>query len=221
MQEKIIGKIEKLSVEHFKKPGRKLYLVPLLVSVDKREKSISKEYLAKTETYWSEIKSRVSDLQAKLGKINKIYHELVDVDGKKGLEVIKNLNKKSYQIVKTLFQEGAVLEAVEDGNLVKESMDWARCLAIYPQSERALRKIYQFYIEVTQERDTYIARRIDKTLKDNEIGILFIRENNNVKFPSNIEIFRVHPSILDDIHRYLRDLQSKIDSTSQGKTEQK
>jgi len=29
MQEKIIGKIEKLSVEHFKKPGRKLYLVPL------------------------------------------------------------------------------------------------------------------------------------------------------------------------------------------------
>jgi len=221
MQEKIIGKIEKLSVEHFKKPGRKLYLVPLLVSVDKREKSISKEYLAKTETYWSEIKSRVSDLQAKLGKINKIYHELVDVDGKKGLEVIKNLNKKSYQIVRTLFQEGAVLEAVEDGNLVKESMDWARCLAIYPQSERALRKIYQFYIEVTQERDTYIARRIDKTLKDNEIGILFIRENNNVKFPSNIEIFRVHPSVLDDIHRYLRDLQSKIDSTSQGKTEQK
>jgi len=221
MQEKIIGKIERLSVEHFKKPGRKLYLVPLLVSVDKREKSISKEYLAKTETYWSEIKSRVSDLQAKLGKINKIYHELVDASGKKGLEVIKNLNKKSYQIVKTLFQEGAVLEAVEDGNLVKESMDWARCLAIYLQSERALKKIYQFYIEVMQERDAYIAKRIDKTLKDNEIGILFIRENNNVKFPSDIEIFRIHPSVLDDIHRYLRDLQSKIDSTSQGKTEQK
>jgi hypothetical protein len=30
MQNKAIGKIEKLSVKHFKKPGKKLYLVPLL-----------------------------------------------------------------------------------------------------------------------------------------------------------------------------------------------
>ena len=61
-----------------------------------------------------------------------------------------------------------------------------------------------------QKRDAYITKRIDDTLKDNEIGILFIRENNNLKFPSDIEIFRVQPSVLDDIHRCLRDFQSKI-----------
>jgi hypothetical protein len=131
------------------------------------------------------------------------------VGGKKGLEAIKSLSKKSYQITRTLSQKGAVLEAVEDGDLARESMDWARCLAIYPQSERAIRKISQFYVEVMQKRDAYITKRIDDTLKDNEIGILFIRENNNLKFPSGIEIFRVQPSVLDDIHRYLRDLQTK------------
>jgi len=220
MQEKIIGKMKKLSVEHFRKPGRKLYLVPLLVSADKEGKGMSKEYLAKIEAYWNEVKGRVNDLQTKLGKINKIYHELVDVSGEKGFKVIKNLNKKSYQIAKALSQKGAVLEAIENGDLVKESMDWARCLAIYPQSEKALRKIYQFYIEVMQEREGHIAKKIDETLKNDEIGILFIRENNNLKFPSDIEIFRVHPSVLDDIHRYLRDFQSKIDSAPQGKTKQ-
>lgn len=209
MQKKTIGKIEKLSVEHFRKPGRKLYLVPLLISVDKKEKSMPKDYLTKTETYWREVKNRIGDLQAKLGEINRVYHELIDVDGKKGFEAIKSLNKKSYQISRTLSQKGAVLEAVEDGDLVRESMDWARCLAIYPQSERALRKISQFYVEVMQKRDAYITKRIDDTLKDNESGILFIRENNNLKFPSGIGIIRVQPSVLDDIHRCLRDFQSE------------
>lgn len=210
MQNKVIGKIERLSAAHFRKPGRKLFLVPLLFSLDKEGKNMSKDYLVKIETYWSEVKSRIDNLQDKLGKINKIYHELVDAGGKKGFEVIKSLNKKSYQITRTLSQKGAVLEAVEDGDLVKESMDWARCLAIYPQSERALRKISQFYVEVMQKRDIYIAKKIDETLKDNQIGILFIRENNNIKFPSRMEIFRVQPSVLDDIRRYLRDFQSKI-----------
>ena len=208
MKNKPIGKIEKLSVGHFRKPGKKLYLVPLLIPVDKSEKSVPEDYPTKVETYWREVKNRIGDLQAKLGGINKIYHELIDVGGKKGFEAIKSLSKKSYQITRTLSQKGAALEAVEDGDLVRESMDWARCLAIYPQSERALRKISQFYVEVMQKRDAYITKRIDDTLKDNEIGILFIRENNNLKFPSDIEIFRVQPSVLDDIHRCLRDFQS-------------
>lgn len=209
MQEKVIGKIERFSVKHFRRPGRKLHLVPLLFSTEKETKDITKEYLAKIEAYWNEVKSRVNDLQAKIGKIDRIYHELVDTGGKKGLRVIKNLNKKSYQIVRALSEKGAVLEAVEDKDLVLESIDWARCLAIYPRSGKVLGKISQFYMEVMQKRDTYTAKKIDKTLKNDEIGILFIRENNNIKFPSDIELFRVQPSVLDDIHRCLRDLQTK------------
>lgn len=209
MSKKAIGKIERLSVEHFKKPGRKLYLVPLLFSGGKSEKKVPKEYLAKVKVYWDEVEDRLDDLKAKVGKIDKIYHELVDIGGEKGLKIIKNLNKRSYQITRKFFQEGGVLEAMENGNLVKESVDWARCLAAGLQSEKALRKISQFYIETVQKREEFITREIDKTLKDNEIGIIFIREDNNIKFPSGIEIFRIYPPILDDIHRYLRDFRPK------------
>ncbi len=207
MPKKAIGKIEKFGVEHFKKPGRKLYLVPLLFSGGKSEKEVPKEYLAKVKIYWDEAENRLNDLKTKVGKINRIYHELVDTGGEKGLEVIKNLNKRSYQITRKFFQKEGVLEAMENGNLVKESIDWARCLAAGLQSEKALRKISQFYIETVQKREEFITEKIDKTLKDNEIGIIFIREDNNIKFPSDIEIFRVYPPILDDIHRYLRDFR--------------
>lgn len=205
MPKKAIGKIEKLGVEHFKKPGRKLYLVPLLFSGGKSEKEVPKEYLAKVKIYWDEVERRLDDLKVKVGKINKLYHELVGTGGEKGLKVIKNLNERSYQIARKFFQEEAVLEAVENPDLVKESIDWARCLAVGLQSGEALGKISQFYIEAVQKREEFIAKKIDKTLKDNEIGIIFIREDNNIKFPSGIEIFRVYPPILDDIHRYLRD----------------
>ncbi len=209
MAKKVIGKIEKLPVEHFKKPGRKLYLVPLLPVAEPHQKGLPKDYPAKLEAYWNEVKSRLDDLGSKVGKIAKIYHELIDEEGEKGLKKIKKLNGKSYRIAKRYVDKGAELQATEDMNLVRESMDWIRCLAVNLQSEKALSKISQFYVEAMQKRDEFIAKRINETLKEDESGIIFIRENNSVKFSSDIEIFRVHPPVLDDIRRYLRDFYSK------------
>lgn len=206
---KALGKIEKLPVEHYKKPGRKLYLVPLLPVAEPHQKGLPKDYPAKLETYWNEVNLRLDDLRSKVGKIYKIYHELIDEEGEKGLKKIKKLNGNSYRIVKRYVDRGAELQATEDINLVRESMDWTRCLAANLQSEKALSKISQFYVEAMQKRDEFIAKRINETFRENESGIIFIRENNSVKFPSDIEIFRVHPPVLDDIRRYLWDFYSK------------
>ena len=209
MVKKAIGKIEKLPVAHFRKPGRKLYLVPLLPVAEPHQKELPKDYRAKLEAYWAQVNLRLDDLGSKVGKIHKIYHELIDEGGEKGLKRIKKLNGKSYQIVKRYVEKGAELQVTEDINLVRESMDWIRCLAANLQSEKALGRISQFYVEAMQKRDEFIARRINETLKENESGIIFVRENNSVKFSSDIEIFRVHPPVLDDIRRYLRDFYSK------------
>lgn len=209
MAKKTLGKIEKLPVEHYKKPGRKLYLVPLLPVAEPRQKGLPKDYPTKLEAYWNEVDLRLDDLGSKVGKIQKIYHELIDEEGEKGLKRVKKLNGNSYHIVKRYVDKGAELQATEDINLVRESMDWTRCLAANLQSEKALSKISQFYIEAMQKRDEFIAKRINETLKENESGIIFIRENHSVKFPSDIEIFRVHPPVLDDIRRHLWDFYSK------------
>ena len=202
MGKKKLGEIGKLPIEHFKKPGRKLCLIFLLYSGEK----IGKEYLEKLEKYWNEVEARINSLQSKIGKFNKVYHELIDADGKKGMELIKKLNKKEYKIIKDSLDGDEKLQATEDKNLLEETMDWGRCLATNPQNREVLNKISEFYIQSLQRREKYIAHKIDETLKKNETGIFFTEEESNIKLSSDIEILRIRPPLLDDIHRYIHDM---------------
>ena len=65
--------------------------------------------------------------------------------------------------------------------------------------------VSEFYVEASRKRYEDIARRIAETLKPDEAGILFIRENHMVQFPKDIEVFSVAPPALDEIHRWQRD----------------
>ena len=88
---KKLGKIEKPAAEEFEK-GRKLYFVPLIYCGEEAED----EYLEKFNKDWNQL----GDLKLKLGRVNKIYRELIPVGGDDGIKSIKELNNKSYQIVK-------------------------------------------------------------------------------------------------------------------------
>ena len=200
-----LGKVEKPAAEEFKE-GRKLYFVPLIYCGQKPED----EYLEKYNKYWDQVENQVSDLELKLGKVVKIYHELIVAGGDDGVNMIKDMNEKSHQIVKNRLDKGALLEATEEGELLTEFMDWSRCLAIGLQNPSVFTKIYQFYAEAGKKRNEDIARKIDETLKADEIGILLMREGHQVQFPSDIQIFYVAPPALDEIKRWLRDRQAKL-----------
>lgn len=204
MSKKSIGKIEKPKVVGYKERGPKIYLVRLLFSLSEGEKP-SADYERKLKKYWHQVESQLDDLIRKLGRIDKIFHELVDVEGDRGMQIVKEVNPEGYKMIKRLNEQGAQLQVTEDTRLVRESIDWVRCLGLRLESTRVPLLISQFYSRVTQERDGYISQRIENTLKKNEIGILFIREQNEVLFPSHTQVFRIFPPVLDDIHRYLRD----------------
>lgn len=204
MSKKSIGKIEKPKVVGYKKRGPKIYLVPLLFSLSKGEKT-SADYERKLKKYWHQVESQLDDLIRKLGLIDKIFHELVDTEGDQGMQIVKEVNPEGYEMIKRLNEQGAQLQVTEDTRLVREGIDWIRCLSLKLESTQVPRLISQFYFRVTQERDGYISQCLENTLKKNEIGILFIREQNKVHFPSQAQVFRIFPPVLDDIHRYLRD----------------
>lgn len=202
---KVLGSVGKLSVEHFKTSKRKLYFVPLIFSREKLGGKIPEDYSRKFTAYWNDVKNRIDDLQQKIGKVNKIYHELVTLEGEKGVEGLKEVNEKSYQIVKELYQKGTKLELIEDRNLLTESEDWLRCLSTYPRTPSVFSKISEFYLKIMKKRKEHLIQRIDKTLLPNQTGILFIREENNIKLPQDIEIFKISPPVLDDIHSIIRE----------------
>ena len=97
------------------------------------------------------------------------------------------------------------MEAVEDAELVGESMDWGRHLLMGFISEKAAEVVSDFFAEASRKRYEHIAKRIDETFKDNEVAVLFIREGHRVQFPPDIEVFSVFPPVLNDIMRWLRD----------------
>jgi hypothetical protein len=199
MMSQELGKIEKPSVEEYR-ASRKLFFVPLIFM----PRDIQGELFEKVFRYWDQVESQLTNLELKLGIVKKVYHELVPVGGDEGGKIIEELNSTSYGIVKTRLDKGAELEPLEDADLLTESMDWTKCLAVGLQNPKVFERIYEFYTEANRKRNEHIAKMIDETLKEGEAGILLMREGHQVQFSADIEVFYVAPPGLDEIKRWLR-----------------
>ncbi len=211
---KELGKIKKPEADSFKQ-GRKLLLVPLIYSY----KDAPSEYIEQYELYWQQVAEHVVNLEAKIGTIKQIYHESISLGGEDGLEIMEKLNPKSCQIAKQKCQEGAKLEVIEDKELAEETIDWERCLFIGFLSDKVARKVSEFYIEASRKRYEHISKKIDETLKADEIAMLFIREGHLIQFPQDIEVFSVAPPALDEIRRWLRDRTSIKESEGDNQSQ--
>lgn len=200
-----LGKIEKPAVEEFKK-GRKLFFVPMILA----DKDLPLEFLVKVDHYWDEAESQVSSLESKLGKVSHIYHELVAGEAEEGLKLLKDLNLGSFEIVRSRVEKGVKLESIEDKDILTELTDWSRCLSSGLQNQKVFSKIYTFYGEANKKRNEYVAKKLNETLKEDEIGILIMAEGHSIQFPEDINVFYVAPPSLDSIKRWLRDYEAKL-----------
>jgi hypothetical protein len=97
------------------------------------------------------------------------------------------------------------LEAVEERELLEQVTDWQRCLMLGFMSDKVASRVSELYVEAARKRNESIAKKISETLKNDEAGLLFIREEHSVQFPSDVEVFSIFPPALDEIHRWLRD----------------
>jgi len=211
-----LGKVEKPEAKQFNEK-RKLYLVPLLFSWD----DAPAEYVEKFNLYWQQVSEHVTNLESKMGAVNRVYHESISTAGGEGLKALEKLNPSTYRIVSDKCQKSAQLEAVEDKELADESLDWERHLFMGFTSPKVARVVADFFMESLKKRYEHIAGKINDTLKDNEAAILFIREGHGVQFPTDIEVFSVAPSVLDEIHRWLRDRSSLDQKRTDEKSEAK
>lgn len=199
-----LGKIEKPLAEQFR-GGKKLYLVPLIFSSD----DAPAEYKERCRRYWEQVAEQLTNLEGKIGRVKRVYHESISVSGEEGMKLAEKINQSCYQIAKSKCDNEATFEAVEDGELLEEVIDWERCLLLRFASAKVAGKVSEFYTETSRKRYEFMANRITETLKDNEAGLLFIREGHRLQFPRDIEVFSVSPPALDEVHRWIRDEASR------------
>lgn len=205
-----LARIEKPSVEKFA-GDRKLFFVPLIFS----GKNSHPEFMEKYNRYWEQVDSQLSNLESKLGSGKYIFHELVPDGGEEGIKALEEMKVGSTQIIRSRVARGAAFEAVEDKELLTELMDWSRILSLGLQSQKVFSTVYQSYNETVKKRNDFISGKIQESLKDSESAILFMEEGHHVQFPADIQLFYVSPPALDEIKRWVRDFETKA-QTSQS-----
>jgi len=209
-----LGKIEKPEAEQFREK-RKLYLVPLLFSWE----DAPDDYKEKLNHYWQQVAEHIANLESKIGRVNRVYHESITISGEEGLKLLEKLHPSVCQIASDKCQSGAEFEVTEDKELVEESIDWERHLLMGFVSQNVARKVSEFYTEASRKRYEFITNRINESLQDNEVAVLFIREGHMVQFPQDLEVFSIAPPVLDEIHRWLRDYSTKQPEEPEEKKE--
>lgn len=149
------------------------------------------------EKFWEELdkalEKRIKGIDIR--KV-KIYQDAQVVNGPVGIKIVEEIaerGSKNHQIILKLIRKGAVLMKTESFEALKEEYFLIKAMITAKTSaeeECAAMEYEKRKDDILRKRDRYIARNIDKTLKEGEIGILFIGASHNVEneLPSSIRI---------------------------------
>ncbi len=147
------------------------------------------------ERFWQDVDKEVDGLGLDLEKL-RIYQDGLPCAGPLGERIVKETaarGSKNYQIVQNLMDKGARIEATESADLLRLEFGYIKAIleAKTDEERREAEARYNLVKDhLLEERDSFIARSIDATLKDGETGLLFIGASHHVlaKIAQDIEV---------------------------------
>jgi len=160
----------------------------------------------KVDDLWTEITQQILNMFTPLNSLPSVDHRLnygqvriyqdgLPVCGHE-LDIVRDLasrGSKNHQLVVLLVEKGATLEGTEDAALLLEEYNYIKAIS-QAKTEAEIKCALEEYRgksrALLQKRDDFIAARIDSTLKDGEVGILFIGVMHEVekKLPDDIQV---------------------------------
>lgn len=195
-----LGRIERPSAEYFT-GRRKLYCVANIYPID----DAPDDYKDLLNKYWDEVAQHLEKLEL-AGKIKKIFCEMIYLEGDDAIDALTKLNEKASNTIKRKIEEGGTLLPLERRDIFGPYIDWANCLKVVLTRE-VFSKVYEFFSEISEKRLKHIMETIDSNLKENEAGLLIMKDEDRAKlqFPKDIDVFLVTPPSYDNIIRWFRD----------------
>ncbi len=139
----------------------------------------------KIEKFWDDLEKEIDGLGLDNSK-TRIYQDGLPCGGELGLRIVRETadkGSKNYRIVWKLIERGAKIETTESPELLRKEYEYIKALITARSPEEkadAARRYDRIKDELMQERDAYIAKAIDISLKDGETGVLFIGAFHNV-----------------------------------------
>ncbi len=153
------------------------------------------DYDEKAREFWTYVDLRLSALGT---KIKKVYMESIGVVGKRHLDMLAIADPAQHKVVKKLLDNGAELVEVESPELVLETMSWMQRMqdalsGSLGQDMSGVRTIAELMEESLRERDEFVGRKVDESLKDGEVGALFMDLSRRIELPSDIRVIVTCP----------------------------
>lgn len=137
------------------------------------------------ENFWNEVEKEIDVLALDYNR-TRIYQDGLPCGGELGLRIVRETAEKgsrNYQIVRKLVERGAAIEATESPELLRKEYDHIKAIVTatgIKEKAEAAGKYELVKDELIRERDAFIAKAIDATLKNHETGLLFIGAAHNV-----------------------------------------
>ena len=188
---------------------RKLLLAPL-IHLPIPPDSMPPEGAEIMGRYWEQVDVQVRAVQNALGSVTHVYHENTPEGGVDGLGYLEASGQNSHSLVKSLMEDGAVLESTESIDILAESLDLQRCLMQPLMSPTVANRLQEWFTEATRRRYEYIADTINSTLPEDETGLLLINERHQVQFPADLEVIYIAPPALDEFRRWLQNWTEQL-----------
>ncbi len=148
----------------------------------------------------------------------KIYQDGMVADGAVGMKIVEQGIKsgsKNYELISMLIKKGGVLVKTEDFHLVKKELDSFISLTKAKSVLQKLMALIKYNLIkniLLNQRDKFIAKRIDDTLEKDEVGIIFIGAFHRIKkkLPKDIQVIelkeiskvREYQKLLPFYHKY-------------------
>lgn len=137
------------------------------------------------EKFWNDVESDVDALGLDPEKL-RIYQDGLPCAGELGERIVRETaeqGSRNYQIISKLMDKGAKIEATESPVLLRKEYAYIKAfIEAGTEEERAKAgaEYDQVKDKLMEDRDDFIARSIDSTLRDGETGLLFIGASHNV-----------------------------------------
>lgn len=153
--------------------------------VEKLGKEAWEENLKKIEKFWDKVEEAIDKLDLDYSKV-RIFQDGMPVSGELALKIVNETAEKgsrNYQIVKKMIEKGAKIEETESKELLLKEYDYVKEFTSSEKEKRedALKEYEEAKDNLIRKRDEFIAKRIDETLKEDEIGFLFIGAHHKVE----------------------------------------
>jgi hypothetical protein len=119
--------------------------------------------------------------------VDRVYNDSLPLGGEAGGELIAKIaaaGSRNYQLLQALVAKGAQLEATEDPRLLQEEVEHIQRIvnAPSPQEKTTLASQYRQRLwDLIQERDRYIARQINRSLRDGERSLIFLGASHDIR----------------------------------------